>query len=252
MTQSLKLADLKVKLFTDGAEKASIVEMAKKPWISGFTTNPSLLKKAGVADYEAFGRDIVAAVPDRHLSFEVFSDDIPEMVAQARVIARWGGNVYVKLPVSNTKGETLYEAVRELSRAGVNINMTAIFDAEQVGRAVDALAGGAPACVSVFAGRLADFGIDYRPLMREAVARARATPNVEIIWASTREAFNVVEADEMGCHIITAPADILKKLEAFGSKRGAELSLDAVRAFRADAVAAGLTLAAQPASQAAE
>jgi transaldolase len=252
MTKSIKLADLKVKLFTDGAEKASIVEMAKKAWISGFTTNPSLLKKAGVADYEAFGRDIVAAVPDRHLSFEVFSDDIPEMVAQARVIARWGRNVYVKLPVSNTRGEMLYDAVRGLSRDGVNINMTAIFDADQTTRAIEALAGGAPACVSVFAGRLADFGIDYRPLMRDAVARARATPNVEIIWASTREAFNVIEADEMGCHIITAPADILKKLEVIGSKSGAELSLDAVRAFRADAIAAGLTLAVPPSTQAAE
>jgi len=247
-----KLADLKVKLFTDGADKAHILEMAKQPWIRGFTTNPSLLKKAGVSDYEAYARDLVAAVPDRHISFEVFSDDIPEMVAQGRVIASWGRNVFVKLPVTNTRGESLFEAVRALSREGVNINMTAIFTPEQVAGAVDALAGGAPACVSVFAGRLADFGIDYRPIMRDAVARARGTTNVEIIWASTREAFNVLEADEMGCHIITAPADILKKLPAFGSKAAAELSLDGVKAFRADAVAAGLTLDLAPHADAAE
>src|SRR4029077_3215544 len=136
-----KLSDLKVKLFTDGADKAQIVEMAKQPWIAGFTTNPSLLKKAGVSDYENFARDLVAEVPDRHISFEVFSDDIPEMVAQARVIAAWGSNVFVKLPVTNTRGEPLFEAVRSLSRDGVNINMTAIFTSEQVARAVDALAG---------------------------------------------------------------------------------------------------------------
>jgi transaldolase len=245
------LSDLKVKLFTDGADKAQILDMAKQPWIRGFTTNPSLLKKAGVADYEAYARDLVAAVPDRHISFEVFSDDIAEMVAQARVIAAWGRNVFVKLPVSNTRGEPLFEAVRALSRDGVNINMTAIFAADQVARAVDALAGGAPACVSVFAGRLADLGLDYRPIVRDAVARARGTPNVEIIWASTREVFNVIEADEMGCHIITAPADILKKLPALGTKTAAELSLDAVKAFRADAVAAGLALKLSPRADAA-
>lgn len=241
------LATLKVKLFTDGADKAQILEMAKRPWIAGFTTNPSLLRKAGVSDYAAYARDLVAAVPDRHISFEVFSDDIPEMVAQARVIASWGANVYVKLPVTTSRGEPLFEAVRALSREGVRVNMTAIFTSEQVARAVAALEGGAPACVSVFAGRLADFGIDYRPLMREAVARARATPNVAIIWASTREVFNVVEADAMGCHIITAPAEVLNKLPALGTRSAEELSLAAVRAFRADALAAGLSLALAPA-----
>ena len=236
------LAMLRIKLFTDGAEKAQIVEMARQPWIAGFTTNPSLLKKAGVKQYADYGRDLVAAVPDRHISFEVFSDDIAEMVAQGRVIASWGNNVYVKLPVTNTRGEPLFDAVRALSREGIKINMTAIFAPEQVARAVDALAGGAPACVSVFAGRLADLGIDYRPVMRDAVARARQTPNVEIIWASTREVFNVVEADGMGCHIVTAPADVLRKLPALGTMSAAELSLAAVRAFRDDALAAGLAL----------
>jgi transaldolase len=248
----LRLSDLDAKLFTDGADKAQILDMAKQPWIKGFTTNPSLLKKAGVRDYAAYGRDLVAAVPDRHISFEVFSDDIPEMVAQAHVIAGWGANVYVKLPVTTTRGEPLFGAVRTLSREGVKINMTAIFTTEQVARAVEALAGGAPACVSVFAGRLADLGIDYRPIMQDAVTRARATANVEIIWASTREVFNVMEAQEMGCHIVTAPADILKKLPAIGTKTGAELSLDAVKAFRDDALAAGLTLAVPGAVRAAE
>ena len=246
-----KLTDLKVRLFTDGADKAQIVEMAKQSWIAGFTTNPSLLKKAGVSDYERYGRDLVTAVPDRHISFEVFSDDIAEMVAQARVITTWGKNVYVKLPVSTTRNEPLYDAVRALSRDGVKINMTAIFTGEQVARAVEALDGGAPACVAGFAGRLADFGIDYRPIMQDAIARARKTRTVEIIWASTREAFNVVEADSMGCHIITAPADVLKKLPALGTKSGAELSLDAVKAFRDDALSAGLRLSV-PASRAAE
>jgi transaldolase len=238
-----KLANLKVKLFTDGADKGQIVEMAKQPWIAGFTTNPSLLKKAGVRDYEVFARDLVAAVPDRHISFEVFSDDIPEMLAQGRVIASWGKNVHVKLPVTTTRGEPLYDTIRTLSRDGVKINVTAIFTSEQAERAAEALDGGAPGCISVFAGRLADLGIDYRPIMRDAIARARKSRNIEIIWASTREVFNVLEADEMGCHIITAPADILKKLQAIGTKTGAELSLDAVKAFRDDAVAAGLTLA---------
>jgi len=246
-----KLSDLKVKLFTDGADKAQIVEMAKQSWIAGFTTNPSLLKKAGVSDYERYARDLVAAVPDRHISFEVFSDDIPEMVAQARVIHGWGENVYAKLPVTNTRGEPLFDAVRSLSHDGVKVNMTAIFTPDQVARAVDALKDGAASCVSVFAGRLADFGIDYRPILQDAIARARKTKRVEIIWASTREVFNVIEADAMGCHIITAPADVLKKLPAIGTKSDADLSLGAVKSFREDAIAAGLKLAV-PASRAAE
>jgi transaldolase len=239
---AIRLRDLTVKLFTDGADKTQILEMARQSWIAGFTTNPSLLRKAGVTDYEAYGRDLVAAVPDRHISFEVFSDDIPEMLAQARRITTWGENVYVKLPVSTTRGEMLYDAVRDLSRDGVKVNVTAIFTETQALRTTEALAGAAPACVSVFAGRLGDLGIDYRPIMQASVARARQTTNVEIIWASTREVFNVIEAHELRCHIITAPAEILKKLEALGSKTGEELSLGAVKSFREDALAAGLTL----------
>ncbi len=164
------------------------------------------------------------------------------MVAQARIITRWGANVHVKLPVTTTRGESLFEAVRTLSHDGVKINVTAIFTDEQVENTVRALDGGAPACVSVFAGRLADFGIDYRPTIEAAVAGARQTRNVEIIWASTREVFNVVEADAMGCHIITAPADVLKKLPALGGKTASELSLMAVKAFRDDAITANLRL----------
>jgi len=251
MTNAPKLQDLRVKLFTDGADKKQILDMAAKPWIAGFTTNPSLLRKAGVADYETYARSLVAAVPDRHISFEVISDDIPEMVAQARLITTWGKNVYVKLPVINTKGETLYDAVRQLSKAGVKVNVTAIFTEEQALKTIDAVAGGAPACVSVFAGRLADFGITYQGIMTSAIRRARATANVEIIWASTREVYNVIEADQMGCHIITAPADILKKLPGLGKKTGSEISLDAVKAFREDALSAGLQLEV-PAARAAE
>jgi transaldolase len=236
------LKDLDVKLFTDGADKTQILEMAKQPWIRGFTTNPSLMKAAKVSDYRTYARELVQAVSDRHISFEVFSDDIAEMVAQARLISAWGTNVYAKLPVTTTRGEPLFNAVRALSQDGIKVNLTAIFTAEQAAHGVAALAGGAPACVSVFAGRLADAGIDYRPIMRDAIALARKTANVEVIWASTREVFNVIEADEMGCHIITAPAAVLKKLPALGTKSAAELSLDAVKAFREDALSVGLTL----------
>jgi transaldolase len=239
---SVTLKNLHVKLFADGADKAQIFEMAKQSWIRGFTTNPTLMKAARVSDYGSFARELVAAVPDRHISFEVFSDDILEMVRQARLIGTWGQNVYAKLPVTTTRGEAMFPAIRTLSRDGVKVNLTAVFTAEQAARGVEALSGGAPACVSVFAGRLGDAGIDFRPIMREAIVRARNTPNVEIIWASTREVFNVLEADEMKCHIITAPSAVLNKLPALGTKDAAELSLQAVKAFREDAVSAGLSL----------
>lgn len=239
---NVTLDSLKVRLFTDGADKAQIVEMAKLEHIAGFTTNPSLLKKAGVKDYESYARELVAAVPDKHISFEVISDDLHEMVAQARLITTWGRNVYVKLPVINTKGESLIEAIRMLSGEGVKINVTVITTEEQARRATAALAGGPGGCVSVFAGRLADLGIDYKPLVETAVAAARSTKQVEVIWASTREVWNVIEADRMGAHIVTAPADILKKLPALGTKTAEQLSLDGVKAFYDDTQAAGLTL----------
>jgi transaldolase len=241
---TLDLKSLRVKLFTDGADKAQIVEMARNPWISGFTTNPSLLKKAGVTDYVKYAHELVAAVPDRHISFEVVSDDIPEMIAQARLISSWGKNVYAKLPVMTTRGEYLFDAVRTLSRDGIKVNMTAIFTSVQVEKAIAALDGGAPSCVSVFAGRLGDVGIDYRPIVIDAVNRARMTKTIEIIWASTREVFNVIEAHDMGCHIITAPADVLKKMPGVGTQTGDDLTLGCVEAFRDDALAAGITLPA--------
>lgn len=246
------LKSLRVKLFTDGADKAQIVDMAKNAWISGFTTNPSLLKKAGVTDYIAYARELVSAVPDKHISFEVVSDDIPEMLAQARLISSFGKNVYAKMPVMTTKKEPLYDTVKTLSREGIKVNMTAIFTSGQVEKAIACMDGGAPGIVSVFAGRLADVGIDYRPIMKDAIARARATKNIEIIWASTREVFNVIEAEEMGCHIITAPADVLKKMPAIGTKSGDDLTLDCVVAFRDDALAAGIALPVPGAIRAAE
>jgi transaldolase len=239
---TVTLASLKIKLFTDGAEKAQIVEMAKQKYIAGFTTNPSLLKKAGVKDYESYARELVAAVPDKHISFEVISDDIEQMIAEARLITTWGKNVYVKLPVINTKSETLYDAIKLLSGEGVKINVTVVTTVEQAKKATLALSQGPGGIVSVFAGRLADLGIDYVPLVETAVKEARATKQVEVIWASTREVWNVIEADRMGCHIITAPADILKKLTALGTKTAEDLALDGVKAFCADTAAAGLTL----------
>ena len=246
------LANLKVKLFTDGADKAQIVEMAKQPWIAGFTTNPSLLKKAGVSDYEAYARDLVAAVPDRHISFEVFSDDIPEMVAQARADHDLGRE---RLCQAAGDHHPRRAAVRDgedaLARGGQ----------DQHDRHLHRRAGGRtlsprstaarrPACRCSPAVWPISVSTTGRPCRRPWRC-ARKTRNVEIIWASTREAFNVVEADAMGCHIITAPADVLKKLPSIGSKTAAELSLMAVQAFRDDAVAAGLRLDAA-ASRAAE
>ncbi len=249
---AVDLKSLKVKLFTDGADKAQIVGMAKNAWISGFTTNPSLLKKAGVTDYVTYAHELVAAVPDRHISFEVISDDEQEMIAQARLISTWGANVYAKIPVMTTRGEMLFDAVRTLSRDGIKVNMTAIFTAGQVEKAVAALDGGAPACVSVFAGRLGDVGIDYRPIVQDAVKKARSTRNVEIIWASTREAFNVIEAHDMGCHIVTAPADVLQKMPGLGTQTGEDLTFACVKAFCADARSAGLALPLPGSARAAE
>jgi transaldolase len=237
----MKITDLKIKLFTDGAEKASILAMAKKPYMAGFTTNPSLLKKAGVTQYEAYARDIVASIPDYPVSFEVFSDDIAEMEVQARQIATWGENVYVKLPVMNTKQQELFPLVRKLTDEGVKINLTAIFTRDQVDKAAKALKGGANGNISVFAGRLADTGYDPIPLVKHAVAAANDAGNAEVIWASTREVFNVIEADRLGVHIITAPMDILLKLEGLGADPF-EMSLATIKTFVKDATESGLSL----------
>jgi transaldolase len=232
---------LRVKLYADGAEKAAMLEMYALPYISGFTTNPTLMKKAGIRDYEAFAREILEVIPDRPISLEVFADDFDEMERQGRKIATWGPNVYVKIPVTNTKREPAYNLVRRLSGDGIKLNVTAILTLDQVRETVGALTGGAPSNVSVFAGRIADTGLDPGPLMVSAVEMLRPHPQMELIWASPRELLNVFQADEIGCHIITATTDILRKLSLVGKDLG-EYSLETVQMFYRDAVNSGFSL----------
>ena len=236
-----RVEDLKVKIFADGAEKVGMLEMYAKPYIKGFTTNPTLMHKAGLTDYRAFAHDIVAAIPDRPISFEVFSDDFDEMERQAREIATWGENVYVKIPVTNTRREPAYDLVRRLANEDVKLNITAIMTIDQVGNVVDAVKDGAPSCVSVFAGRIADTGRDPVPIMSECVAILKAAPRAELIWASPRELLNIIQADAIGCHIITVTNDILKKLPLVGKDLG-DYSLDTVKMFFEDGRKAGFSL----------
>ncbi len=233
-----RVDELSVKIFADGADLAGMLEMYRQPFIKGFTTNPTLMRKAGVSDYRAFARDVVRAIPDRPISFEVFSDEFPEMERQAREIATWGEHVYVKIPVTNTRREPSYDLVRRLAHSGVKVNVTALMSLEQVKHAADAVACGAPACVSVFAGRVADTGTDPVPLMAAAVQALKMAPNAELIWASPRELLNVFHADLVGCHIITVTNDILKKLPLVGRDLE-EFSLDTVKMFFDDATKAG-------------
>jgi transaldolase len=233
--------DLKVKLFADGADKAGMLEMYAKPYIQGFTTNPTLMHKAGLTDYRGFAKSVLEAIPDRPISFEVFSDEFAEMERQAREIASWGENVYVKIPVTNTRREPAYELVRKLSAEGVKLNITAILSLEQVRAVAAAVRGGAPACVSVFAGRIADTGRDPVPLMRDALGMLAGSPQTELIWASPRELLNIFQADEIGCHIITVTNDILKKLSLVG-KNLDDYSLETVVMFYEDGRKAGFTL----------
>ena len=237
----LTAADLKVKVFADGADRESMLESYANPLVSGFTTNPTLMRRAGVSDYVGFAKEMLKEIPDRDISFEVFADEFDDMERQAREIATWGENVYVKIPVSNTKGETSYDLVHRLSQEGVKVNVTAIFVLDQVRSVAEAVDGGAPCCVSVFAGRIADAGIDYMPAMRESVEILKPNPQAELIWASPREVFNVVEADSIGCHIITCTSDIIKKLPTIG-KDLAEFSLETVELFYQDATAAGYSI----------
>jgi len=236
-----RLEDLNVKIFADGAEKAGMLEMYAKPYIKGFTTNPTLMHKVGLTDYRAFARDIVSVIPDRPISFEVFSDEFEEMERQAREIATWGDNVYVKIPVTNTRREPAYDLVRRLANEGVKLNITAIMTIDQVRNVVDAVKEGAPSCVSVFAGRIADTGRDPVPIMTECVDILKAAPQSELIWASPRELLNIIQADAIGCHIITVTNDILKKLPLIG-KDLADYSLDTVKMFFDDGRKAGFTL----------
>ncbi|MBT4978056.1 MAG: transaldolase [Gemmatimonadetes bacterium] len=230
-----------MKVFADGADRESMLESYANPLVSGFTTNPTLMRRAGVSDYVGFAKEMLKEIPDRDISFEVFSDEFDDMERQAREIATWGENVYVKIPVSNTKGETSYDLVHRLSQEGVKVNVTAIFVLDQVRSVAEAVDGGAPCCVSVFAGRIADAGIDYMPAMRESVEILKPNPQAELIWASPREVFNVVEADSIGCHIITCTSDIIKKLPTIG-KDLAEFSLETVELFYQDATAAGYSI----------
>jgi transaldolase len=232
---------LKVKIFADGADKAGIVEMYKKPFIRGFTTNPTLMKKVGITDYEAFAREVLREVPDRPISFEVFSDEFDEMRRQALRIAEWGEHVYVKVPVTNTRRESAVPLVRELAGRGVRLNVTALMTLEQTKAVGAALAGGPPAFVSVFAGRIADTGRDPMPMMAACVEALKASPNAELIWASPRELLNVFQADQVGCHVITATNDILKKLSLVGKDLD-EYSLETVKMFYDDARAASFQL----------
>jgi transaldolase len=232
------VSQLKVKIFADGADKAGMLDMYKNPHVKGFTTNPSLMRKAGVTDYEAAARDIVKAIPDRSISFEVFADDFAEMERQARRITTWGKHVSVKIPITNTKRESALPLVRKLSQEGIALNVTAIFTLEQVQGVVDAAKGGAPCFVSVFAGRIADTGLDPVPIMAESVKRLRSAPNTELIWASPRELLNIFQADEIGCQVITVTNDIIKKLSLVGKDMN-EYSLETVKTFYEDGKAAG-------------
>jgi transaldolase len=232
---------LRIKIFADGASLTDMMAWARRPEIRGFTTNPTLMRQAGVRDYEVFARDVLRAIPDRPISFEVFSDDFQAMERQARRIAAWGENVYVKIPITNTEGRPARTLIERLSHAGVKVNVTAVLSLAQVRDAAGALDGGAPSNISVFAGRIADTGRDPVPLMREALAIVKPAPSIEVIWASPREALNVYQADEVGCHIITATSGILDKL-ALGGKDLDEFSLETVRMFRDDALKAGFEL----------
>jgi transaldolase len=235
------LESIQTKIFADGADLDGIVRMAGEPHIRGFTTNPTLMWKAGLTDYEEFARRILEHVTELPISFEVFADDAPEMRRQAERIATWGENVYVKIPVTNTAGESMARLAGQLSGEGVKVNVTAMFTPRQVTDITTAVAEGAPSYLSVFAGRIADAGTDPIPIMREALEIMRAAPRAELIWASPRELLNLVQADSIGCHIITMTHELLKKLPSLGKDLD-EFSLDTVRMFHNDASAAGFEL----------
>lgn len=233
--------DLTIKLFADGADLESMSALYADPRIKGFTTNPTLMRKAGIDDYEGFARKVLAAIPDRPVSFEVFADDLDSMAAQARVINSWGENVNVKIPVTNTKGEFTGPILETLSAEGVQLNVTAMFTPEQTRAVADALTPGTPAIVSVFAGRVADTGRDPMPLMQECLELIKDRSEIELLWASPRELLNVFQADEVGCHIITATPDLLAKLSGVGKDLDT-FSLETVQMFYRDASSAGYSI----------
>jgi transaldolase len=235
------LDQLKVKIFADGADLNGILELYRHPYIKGFTTNPTLMRKSGISDYERFSRQVLEHITDRPISFEVFSDEFPEMERQARKIASWGQNVYVKIPVTNTRHESSVKVVRCLASEGIRLNVTALMTLEQVEVISKALENLVPAYISVFAGRIADTGCDPMPLMKRAVEIMSPYGTQELIWASPRELLNIFQADEIGCHIITVTHDVLKKLSSVGKDLD-EFSLDTVKMFYEDAQKAGYQL----------
>ena len=236
------LSQLQVKIFADGADKKSMLDLYTNPLIQGLTTNPSLMHKVGIPDYEAFAKDILSTVQDKPISFEVFSDEFPEMRRQALKIAAWQKNVYVKIPITNTRAESALPLIRELGQQGVQLNVTALLTLDQVRGVAEALNPNVASVVSVFAGRIADTGVDPEPLMRESLALLGGQPKAELLWASVREVLNIWHAERTGCHIVTVPHDILNKAMKMAGKDLTALSLDTVKMFAADALAAGFSV----------
>jgi len=237
-----RLLDLPVKIFADGADLQNIAELSRQPYIHGLTTNPTLMRKVGLTDYEGFARAVLKEVKLKPISFEVFSDDFTEMRRQALKLHDWQENVYVKIPITNTSGESSVPLIERLAGEGVKLNVTAVLTPRQVKSVAAVLGPSVPAIVSIFAGRIADTGVDPLPIVKESLQIVSDLPNTELLWASVREVLNVFQAAACGCHIVTVPHDILKKLVELGGKDLEELSLDTVRVFHQDAIAAGFTL----------
>jgi transaldolase len=241
MTSQL-LHDLPIKIFADEADLEGIATLYARPYIQGLTTNPTLMRKAGIADYEKFARDVLEVVKEKPISFEVFADEFPEMRRQALKIGKWQTNVYVKIPITNTRGESALPLINDLSAEGVKLNITAVLTREQVQGVARAVKRDVPCVVSVFAGRVGDTGVDPMPLMKDALTMLRELPEAELLWGSVREVLNIFQAAACGCHIVTVPHDILDKVAKLGGMDLAELSLDTVRMFHRDAVVAGFQL----------
>jgi len=242
MMRAATLEALPIQIFADGADLEGIIDLYRKPYIKGLTTNPTLMRKVGISDYEAFARSVLESVTDKPISFEVFSDDFPEMRRQALKIRDWQENVYVKIPITNTKGESALPLIADLAGEGVKVNVTAILTLDQVRGVAGALKGDVAAVVSVFAGRIADTGVDPMPIMKQSLALLKELPQAELLWASVREVLNMFQAAECKCHIVTVPHDILAKASKLGGVDLGELSLDTVRMFYQDAAAAGFSL----------
>ena len=236
------LANLPVKIFADGADREGIFDLYRKPFIQGLTTNPTLMKKVGITDYETFARGLLEVVKDKPISFEVFSDEFDEMRRQALKIRDWQGNVYAKIPITNTRRESALPLIKDLAAEGVKLNVTALLTLDQVRGVADALHPEVPSVVSVFAGRIADTGVDPLPLMKDSLEILRPNPTAELLWASVREVLNIFQAADCGCHIVTVPHDILSKAIKMGGMDLADLSLDTVQMFYKDAVSAGFQL----------